>query len=160
MASIQHELPTDEPMPTTGDIYQTRKPFWERGVQNILFVIGALKKLKWNLDYKNLLLVGHSNGGDTSMLFAAEHPALVSQIISLDNRRMPFPRTKRPQILSIRSSDQAADTGVLPTIDEQRKFHMKIVTANVIHNDMWDGATEKQKREMLAIINDFLTSKS
>lgn len=157
VASIQHELPSDESMPMTGDIYETRKPYWERGAQNILFVIEELKKSEWNLDYKNLLLVGHSNGGDTSMLFASEHPDLVGKVISLDSRRMPFPRRKRPQILSIRSTDQSADAGVLPTTEEQKKFRTKIVKVNVIHNDMWDGGTtEKQKQEIIKIINDFL----
>ena len=156
VASIQHELTSDEPMPTTGNIYETRKPYWERGAQNILFVIEELKKSEWNLDYKNLLLVGHSNGGDTSMLFASEHPDLVDKVISLDNRRMPIPRQKRPQILSIRSSEQTADAGVLPTIEEQKKLRIKIVKVNVAHNDMRDSATDSQKQEMIKIINDFL----
>lgn len=156
VASIQHELSSDEPMPTTGNVFKVRKPFWERGAQNILFVIEELKRLNWNLDYENLLLVGHSNGGDTSMLFAAEHSDLVGKIISLDNRRMPFPRRSCPQILSIRSSDQSADAGVLPTIEEQKKFRIKIVKVDIIHNDMWDAATEKQKQQMIKIINDFL----
>lgn len=156
VASIQHELASDEPMPLTGTIYETRKPFWERGVQNILFVIEELKKSEWNLDYKNLLLIGHSNGGDTSMLFASEHPDQAAKIISFDNRRMPFPRQKRPQILSIRSSDQSADARVLPTAEEQKRFRTKIVKADIIHNDMWDGATEIQKQEIIEIINGFL----
>jgi predicted dienelactone hydrolase len=58
VASIQHEIPGDEPLPTTGSPYETRKPSWERGVQNILFVIGELKKRRPDLDYGQLLLVG------------------------------------------------------------------------------------------------------
>lgn len=161
VASIQHELSTDEPMPSTGNLFEARKPFWERGVQNILFVIQELKGTKPNLDFKNLLLVGHSNGGDMSMLFAEEHPKLARKIISLDNRRMPFPKTKYPRILSIRSSDQIADAGVLPTQAEQEKFKMKIIKLNnTIHNDMWDGASEKQKQEMTQIISSFLENQN
>ncbi|MBB5621242.1 hypothetical protein HDE69_002295 [Pedobacter cryoconitis] len=46
-----------------------------------------------------------------SMLFATQHPELVDKVISLDNRRMPFPRVSKPRIYSLRSSDQPADEG-------------------------------------------------
>lgn len=157
VASIQHELPTDEPMPTVGKPSEVRRPFWERGVQNILFVIEEIKRTRPEIDSKNLLLAGHSNGGDMAMLFAEKHPKRARKIISLDNRRMPLPRTKRPQILSIRSSDQTADEGVLPPAEEQEKFDIKIVKLeNTIHNDMWDGATDEQKRKINRVISSFL----
>lgn len=157
VASIQHELPTDEPMPMTGKPSEVRRPFWERGAANILFVIEELKKLKPELDFKNLLLAGHSNGGDMAMLFAEKYPKSVKKLISLDNRRMRLPRLKSPRILSIRSSDQTADEGVLPTPAEQKKFKIKIVKLDrTIHNDMWDGASREQKLEMSRIISDFL----
>lgn len=157
VAGIQHELSTDEPMPTVGKPSEVRRPFWERGVQNILFVIEELKRTKPELDFKNLLLAGHSNGGDTVMLFAQKYPKLARKIITLDNRRMALPRAKRPQILSIRSSDQPADKGVLPDEKEQKTFGIKIVKLpNTIHNDMWDGATDAQKREINDIISEFL----
>ena len=157
VASIQHELPTDAPMPTVGNVRTTRQPFWERGVQNILFVRQALGRKYPGIELNELLLVGHSKGGDTAMLFAEEHPALVAQVISLDNCRMPFPRAARPRVLSLRSSDQVADPGVLPTPAEQAQFGTTIVPLkNTIHNDMWDGATQVQKQEMTAAITRFL----
>lgn len=157
VASIQHELPTDEAMPTTGEPSIVRRPFWERNVQNILFVIEELKKLKPDLDFKNLLLVGHSNGSDTAMMFAEKYPKSVKKVISLDNRRMVIPRLKKPRILSIRSSDQQADEGVLPNEKEQKKFKIKIVKlANTRHDDMWDGGSAEQKREISKIISDFI----
>lgn len=160
VASIQHEIAGDEPMPTTGKPSEVRRPFWERGVQNILFLMGELIKTRRDFDFKNLLLVGHSNGGDMTVLFAEKYPKLVKKIISLDNRRMPLPRAKKPQILSIRSSDQPADEGVLPADEEQKKFGIKIVKLeNTIHNDMWDGATDEQKREINRIISDFLETR-
>nr|WP_277881359.1 alpha/beta hydrolase [Hymenobacter cyanobacteriorum] len=157
VASIQHELPTDAPMPTVGNVREVRRPFWERGGQNILFVRQALQRKYPGVDFNDLLLVGHSNGGDTAMLFAAEHPALVARMISLDSRRMPFPRAPRPRILSLRSADQVADPGVLPTPAEQAQFGITIVQlTTTIHNDMWDGATASQKQEMSAAIARFL----
>jgi predicted dienelactone hydrolase len=161
VASIQHEVPGDEPLPRTGNPYETRKPSWERGVQNILFVIGELKKTHPELDYTQLLLVGHSHGGDTSMLFAEEHPALVHTVISLDNRRMPFPRTKQPRIFSLRSSDLPADDQVLPSAEEQARLGMKVIKLPAtIHNDMSDVGTAEQKAEMIRYIDAFLQGKN
>ncbi|SMB93117.1 conserved hypothetical protein [Hymenobacter roseosalivarius DSM 11622] len=160
VASIQHDLPKEAPMPTTGNPQQVRRPYWERGAQNMLFVLQTLKKSNPELDFKNLLLVGHSNGGDMAMLFALKYPKLARNIISLDNRRMPLPRTRRPHILTIRSSDQVADDGVLPTATEQQKFDIQIVKMeNMTHNDIWDGATEEKKQEINQTINIFLKTK-
>ena len=157
VASIQHELRTDAPMPTVGDVRTTRQPFWEQGVQNILFVRQALGRKYAGLALDGLLLVGHSKGGDTSMLFAEEHPALVAQVISLDNCRMPFPRAARPRVLSLRSSDQVADPGVLPTPAEQAQFGTVLVPLkNTTHNDMSDRGTKAQQQEMSAAIAQFL----
>jgi predicted dienelactone hydrolase len=157
VASIQHEIPGDEPLPTTGNPYETRKPSWERGVENILFVRAELKKRRPDLDVAHLLLVGHSHGGDTSMLFALEHPDLVETVISLDNRRMPFPRTKKPRLFSLRSSDQAADDGVIPSPDEQTKLGMKVIKLpGTAHKDMSDAGTAEQKAEIIRYIGEFL----
>ena len=70
VASIQHELPADEPLPKTGNPYETRKPSWERGVQNILFVLQELWKREPELDTKKLLLIGHSHGGPVRLYVA------------------------------------------------------------------------------------------
>ena len=157
VVSIQHELLTDAPIPTTGDPRVVRRPNWERGVQNILFVRQALHRRYPRVDFGQLLLVGHSNGGDMSMLFAQEYPALVQRVISLDNRRMPLPRARQPRVLSLRSSDQVADSGVVPTAAEQRRFGTTIVyLPNTLHNDMWDGATDAQKQQINACISVFV----
>jgi dienelactone hydrolase len=157
VASIQHDLPGDTPIPNTGNVIETRKPYWESGVQNILFVIQELKN-KWpKLDYQNTVLIGHSYGGDIVMLFAHEHPDVATKVISLDNRRMPFPRISQPRLFSLRSSDQPADPGVLPTPEEQEKHKITIIPLkNTIHNDMNDAGTAVQKQEINNYILDFL----
>lgn len=159
VASIQHELPTDEPLPMIGNLQETRMPNWERGVQNILFVRKELKKTKPGLDFKQLTLIGHSSGGDMVMLFAKKYPALVNKVISLDNNRMALPRVKNPQIYSLRSSDpNGADAGVLPSLAEQQKFGMKIITlSNITHVEMSDDANEAQRKQINNYIFDFLT---
>ena len=153
VASIQHELPTDDTIPLQGIPQIVRRPFWERGAKNILFVLNELKRIYPDLDYQHLILIGHSNGGDMSMLFGQKYPTLADKIISLDSRRVAFPRTKQPKIYSLRSCDQLADEGVLPTIEEQQKYGSQIIKLkHTIHNDMGDGGTTKQKRE----INDYI----
>jgi dienelactone hydrolase len=155
--SIQHELPTDDLIPKTGIPQIVRRPFWERGTENILFVLNEIKKTKPKLDYKHLILIGHSNGGDINVLFAHKYPNLVDKIISLDNRRMELPRTKQPRIYSLRSSDQSADEGVLPTSEEEKNFEIKIIKLpNTIHNDMNDRGNKKQKKEINKYVMDFL----
>jgi dienelactone hydrolase len=157
VVSLQHELPGDEPIAITGNLRETRRPNWERGVQNMQFVLRELKRTHPELDYRHLLLMGHSNGGDMAALFAQEYPKLVDRLVSFDNRRMPLPRARRPHVLSLRSSDQPADAGVLPTPAEQAKFEMTIVQLPAtIHNDMWDGATAAQQQEMNHLISNFL----
>ena len=155
--SVQHEIPGDEPLPRTGKAYEARMPSWKRGVENITFVIAETKKTRPDLDYAELVLIGHSHGGDTSMLFAREHPDLVSAVVSLDSRRMPFPRAKRPRVLSLRSSDQLPDDGVLPPTNEQAALGMTVVELPAtLHNEMCDAGTTAQKTEMLRYIDEFL----
>jgi pimeloyl-ACP methyl ester carboxylesterase len=157
VVSIQHELPSDSLIPSTGIPQIVRRPFWERGANNILFVINELKKSNKDLDFNRITLIGHSNGGDMTALFAQKYPSLVYKIITLDNRRMPLPRTIHPKVYSLRSSDQVADEGVLPSDEEQKMFGIKIVKlTDTKHNDMDDHATAKQRKEIDHYILRFL----
>ena len=160
VASVQHELSTDSLLPTTGIPQIVRRTNWERGVENILFVLNELKRTHPELDYKHVILIGHSNGGDMSMLFGSKYPNLIDKIISLDNRRVAFPRTRHPRIYSLRSSDQPADEGVLPTSEEQKKYGMNIIKLNnTIHNDMDNNATDGQRKEINNYILGFLNDR-
>src|SRR5688500_7242310 len=42
VASLQHELAGDPPMPTSGSPAVVRRPFWAQGVVNLAFVADAL----------------------------------------------------------------------------------------------------------------------
>jgi predicted esterase len=156
--TIQHDLPTDDTLPGTGDIYKLRKSFWDRGVKSIFFVTDKIKKKYPLVDCDHIVLIGHSNGGDMAMLIANEYPKFARIVISLDNRRVPFPRSSRPKIFSIRSSDQPADAGVLPTAEEQKKYNIKIVKVNTIHNDMGGSGTDAQLQEINTYIMQYLNS--
>jgi len=160
VASIRHELPTDSLIPTIGIPQVVRRPFWERGSNNILFVIHELTKRYPQIDSTRITLIGHSNGGDMTALFAASHPGLVDKIITLDNRRMALPHTRHPRIYSLRSSDQPADEGVLPTAEEMRKYSMEIVQLpHTRHNEMNDSGTEAQHREINTYVLRFLNDR-
>lgn len=91
------------------------------------------------------------------MLLAALRPGLARLVFTLDNRRVPLPRTRRPRICSVRSSDQPADPGVLPAPEEAAALDMVItVVPGLEHNNMWDAASEAQKRAILAALDTCL----
>ncbi|MBF4465448.1 alpha/beta hydrolase [Flavobacterium sp. LC2016-12] len=154
--SIQHELPNDDLLAMDGDLKITRRPNWERGCKNILFVINEFKKTKPELDFKHLTLIGHSNGGDMTALFATEYPKLVSKIITMDNRRMPLPRVNHPQIYTLRSSNYPADEFVLPTEQEQKKYGMTVQSTSIEHRDMDNDATSEQRKTINTYIEGYL----
>lgn len=158
VVTVQHDLPGDKPIPTGENLFQRRLPHWQRGVANILFVLEKIKKVHPDLDYKKLVLIGHSNGGDISMLLANKYPELVNKVISLDNRRVPFPRLTHPRILSIRSKDQPADSGVIPSGTEILKYRMKVVNAAILHNDMGGTAPQAELDTINLLIEDFLNA--
>lgn len=157
VVSIQHELATDDFLPLEGNPQILRRTNWERGSQNILFVLQQLRSNYPNLDYRKVSIAGHSNGGDMSVLFTEQYPDLVWKLITLDQRRYTFPRTSKPKTYSLRSSDQPADEGVLPTLKEQETFDMTIIKLpNTIHNDMDDSGTLPQKKEIANYFLQFL----
>jgi predicted peptidase len=154
--SIQHELPTDDLLVMEGNLRITRKPNWERGCENILFVINEFKKTNPELDFKHLTLIGHSNGGDMTALFATEYPKLVYKIITMDNRRMPLPRVSQPQVYTLRSSNYPADEYVLPTEKEQKKYGITVQPTSIEHRDMDNDATIEQRKTINTYIEEYL----
>lgn len=151
VVSIQHDLETDKPLPTTGNLFDRRKPLWERGVQNILFVIGELQKIKPQLDLSKVILIGHSNGGDMSMMFATFYPDRLSKIISLDSRRYPFPRNPKLEILRFGAIDDEPDEGVVPESGVQ-----VVYLKGARHIDLCDRGSQKIKDEIQKSIIQFL----
>jgi pimeloyl-ACP methyl ester carboxylesterase len=160
VVSIQHELPTDSLIPAAGIPQVVRRPFWDRGADNILFVINYLKKAKPGLQFTHISLIGHSNGGDMTALFPQKYPGMVQQIITLDNRRMPLPRTRFPRVYSLRSADQPADEGVLPAENEQKENNITIIKLiDVRHNDMGGNAQPHQQKQINKYLIQFLAEK-
>lgn len=150
--SIQHELATDNLIPTEGIPQIVRRPFWQSGSDNILFVINELKKTNPDLDFRHLTLIGHSNGGDMAALFSNQHPNMVYKLITMDNRRMFLPRTSIPKIYTLRSNDYPADQGVLPDEAEQKKYHITVQPTLINHDHMDNKGSDEEKRTL----NDFV----
>ena len=159
VASIQQDLPTDPPLMTkVGMPYVGRQGVYEKGEANILFVLGQLKKLKPNADYGHLTLVGHSNGGDTAMYFAKEHPELVSKVVTLDNLRVPFVLSDKMKILSFRSKDPnfQTDPGVLPTPQQAKTEGIDIIQTDFQHTWLSDRGPDSVKGRIQATLDEFL----
>lgn len=108
-------------------------------------------------NWQQVLLVGHSLGGDSSAQFAADNLNRVSSLISLDSRRVTLPRTANIHVLTIRASDTAADPGVLPNEDERRRYGTCVVhIEGSRHNDMQDAGSEQLKAKIVSAIDTFL----
>jgi hypothetical protein len=160
VASIQQDLPTDPPLMTVvGQPYVGRRPIYLRCEDNILFVLGQLQKMQPNAYYDHITLVGHSNGGDVSMYVAKQHPELVSQVITLDNLRVPFVLSKHLKILSFRSKDPnfRTDPGVLPTAAQAKSDDIDIVNTGALHTDLSDRGPASVKERIQATLNKFLS---
>ena len=108
-------------------------------------------------DWRHLLLVGHSLGGDSSAQFATDNPSRVSSLISLDSRRVALPRSTGIHVLTIRASDTIADPGVLPNEEERSRYGTCVVRIEGSrHNDMQDAGSEQLKAGITSAINTFL----
>jgi dienelactone hydrolase len=159
VASIQQDNPTDPPLMTNvGLPYVGRLGVYEKGEANILFVIRHLKELQPNADYRHLTLVGHSNGGDTAMYFAQQHPDPVSKVVTLDNLRVPFVLSDKLKILSFRSKDPnfVTDPGVLPTRQQAKTDGIDIIQTQFQHTWMSDRGPDSAKERIQATLDEFL----
>ncbi len=163
VVSIQHDLESDPPLVTkVGEPYVGRLPVYERGVENILFAIGKLRKMYPNADYDHLTMVGHSNGGDIALYFAKTHPDEVRKIVTLDNLRVPFMTDGRFKILSFRSHDAVfkPDPGVVPDDATCNEAGITVVNTGAQHTDMSDRGPDAVKRKIEGMLDKYLDGDS
>ena len=159
--SPQHDLPTDPPMVTKeGELYVGRLPQIQRGVDNIHFAIGEMKKVQPNADYAKVTMVGHSMGGDISMYFAKEYPDEIKKVVTLDNLRVPFLTDGKFKILSFRSKDSQfkPDPGVVPDAEQCEKAGITVVDTGFQHNDMRDTGPDTAKTSIETMLDKFLNA--
>jgi hypothetical protein len=157
VASIQHDLPTDPPISMKGYPYVGRLASYERGAANIEYVLGELRKTEPIADYDHLLVVGHSQGGDISVFYAAGHPDTVAKVVTLDNLRVPL-EFVRSRLLSLRSLGGAykPDPGVVPLEADREKEGIDVVMTGAPHTDLSDRGPEGLKERITSAISDFL----
>lgn len=159
VVAVGHELPQDPPLSVSGNLFETRAENWKRGANTIAFLQESLQVRYPQYDFKKLVLAGHSNGGDISSWLANNQPERVKQVITLDHRRVPLPRHLDIEVLSIRAGDYPADSGVLPSDQELRKYPICIeYLPNARHNDMSDFGPEALRSEIAELTTEFLTS--
>src|ERR1700712_1021763 len=159
--SPQHDLPTDPPMVTkVGEIYVGRLPQILRGVANIHFAVGEMKKVQPNADYDRLTMVGHSMGGDITMYFAKQYPDEIKKVVTLDNLRVPFLTEGKFKILSFRSKDPQfkPDAGVVPDAEQCEKAGITVVDTGFQHNDMRDTGPDTAKTSIQTMLDKFLNA--
>lgn len=159
--SVQHELPGDELLAMAEPFVQTRRSNWVRGVQNLLFVRSEGRRIWPSLPWERLILIGHSNGGDMTMLFATQHPELIRMALTLDHRRMPMPRTGRPRVATLRGCDYPADAGVLPDENEQQQYGIWVVPMpGIRHGDMDEKGSAAQHARICGQVRRIIRSES
>ncbi|MCG7555305.1 MULTISPECIES: alpha/beta hydrolase [unclassified Pseudoalteromonas] len=155
--TVGHELATDPPLSVEGNLYETRAENWQRGADTLVFIHDYFKPKFTTFDFEHILLIGHSNGGDISAWLINHGAKFVNQIITLDHRRVPLPRSLDVKVLSIRASDFPADKGVLPSRTEKHKYQDCVVTiASAKHNDMTDEGPSWLTDKIAQILADHL----
>ena len=159
--AIKHELPGDPALSVTGNLYETRSENWIRGSKTLEVVRDKLIQKLHEFNFDSLILVGHSNGGDIASWLGNQGRGFISDIITLDHRRVPLPKTSKIKVISIRASDYLADIGVLPTPKEQVKYGSCVVKIeDSKHNDFWDGGSTSLKNIVLSIVKGHLNNLS
>ncbi|MBQ4800707.1 alpha/beta hydrolase [Pseudoalteromonas sp. MMG006] len=156
--AVAHELKTDPKLNHNQPYLTTRMENWHRGVVTLKFLVNQLSAQYPEYNFSQLTLFGHSNGGDISALYAAIYPDEVSQVITLDHRRMLIPRNKSIRVLTLRGSDYPADANVLLNDTELKEFPVSQITIEKSrHNDMYDGGpawlVDRISKEVVAFLN-------
>ena len=157
VASVQHDLPTDPPLSMSGYPYVGRLAAYERGQANIDFVIAQLRESEPIADYDHLTMVGHSQGGDISVFYTANHPNTVVKLVTLDNLRVPL-EFVRAKTISFRSLGGAfkPDAGVVPTEADREKEGIKVVMTGAPHTDLSDRGPSELKDRIATTLSAFL----
>lgn len=158
VVAIRHELPEDPSLSIEGNLFETRSENWIRGAITLSFLKDKLESRYPNYAFNELLLVGHSNGGDISAWLGNKDKPYVKSIITLDHRRVPLPRKKEISILSIRGSDFPADDGVLPTVQESTDYDICVIEIpESKHNDMSDDGPAWLKEKIAGLVKSYIS---
>ena len=111
-------------------------------------------------DWDNPVLIGHGDGGDVSLWFAAHNPGKVKAVITLDNLVAPIPESRKPLVLSLRASESEPKPGLMPSQDDRERYGISVITiADTRHRDMQDDGSPAQKEEIRLHVLRFFQSR-
>ncbi|MDF2177252.1 alpha/beta hydrolase [Aliiglaciecola sp. CAU 1673] len=157
VVAVGHELPGDPPLSREPPFLQTRTENWQRGAQTLKLLHAYLQSEHPEADLTQMILVGHSNGGDIAAWLLRDSSQFATTLITLDHRRVPLPKASNIKVLSIRADDYPADDGVLPDVHTPWPNHPCIRTIEgAKHNDLTDQGPQWLKNRVASLIKNFL----
>ncbi len=137
-----------------------RRHLYIRGEANILFALTQLEQQNLPLRLDNLILSGHSNGGDIAKYFANQHPDLVHCVILFDARRARLRPLSPLPVLMFEADDTTTDVGVIAHENNAMRANLDLTVIKPIgalHASYIDGKiTESLKKKIFAALDWFL----
>lgn len=167
--SIQHDVFGDvdglEKVDPNAIQDEARRHLYIRGEANILFALAQLEQQNLPLHLDNLILSGHSNGGDIAKYFANQHPDLVHCVILFDARRARLRSASPLSVLMFEADDTTTDVGVIAEpVQENNTMRANldltvIKPSGALHASYIDGEiTEPLKKKIFSALDWFLGS--
>jgi pimeloyl-ACP methyl ester carboxylesterase len=169
--SIQHDVFGDvdglEKVDPNAIQDEARRHLYIRGEANILFALAQLEQQNLPLRLDNLILSGHSNGGDIAKYFVNQHPELVNSLVLFDARRAKLRPLSSLRVLMFEADDTTTDSGVIAEpVQENNTMRANldltiIKPCGAFHGSYIDGKiTEPLKNKIFLALNWFLENKS
>ncbi|PPE03432.1 hypothetical protein [Holospora curviuscula] len=144
---------------------EARRHLYIRGEANILFTLAQLEQQNLPLRLDNLILSGHSNGGDIAKYFVNQHPELVRSLILFDARRARLRPVSPLSVLMFEADDTTTDAGVIAEpFQENNAIRANldltvIKPSGALHASYIDGEiTEPLKKKIFTALDWFLGS--
>ncbi|SPR05085.1 Uncharacterised protein [Orientia tsutsugamushi str. Gilliam] len=144
---------------------EARRHLYIRGEANILFALAQLEQQNLPLCLDNLILSGHSNGGDIAKYFVNQHPDLVHCVILFDARRARLRPISPLPVLMFEADDTTTDVGVISEpVQENNAMRANldltvIKPSGALHESYMDGEiTEPLKKKIFSALDWFLES--
>lgn len=169
--SIQHDVFGDvdglEKVDPNAIQDEARRHLYIRGEANILFALAQLEQQNLPLRLDNLILSGHSNGGDIAKYFVNQHPELVNSLVLFDARRAKLRPLSSLRVLMFEADDTTTDSGVIAEpVQENNTMRANldltiIKPCGAFHGSYIDGKiTEPLKNKIFSTLNWFLENRS
>ena len=167
--SIQHDIFGDvdglEKVDPNAIQDEARRHLYIRGKTNILFALAQLEQQNLPLRLDNLILSGHSNGGDIAKYFVNQHPELVRSLILFDARRARLRPISPLPVLMFEADDTTTDVGVIAEPVQENNAMRANLDLTVIKprgalhaSYIDDEITEPLKKKIFTVLDWFLGS--